>query len=981
MGIRRVSDTEHLRIVAIIQARMGSTRLPGKVLKPIAGQPLLWHIVHRLKKSKLIADVAVATTTNPLDDAIVEFGREHGVTIIRGPEDDVLQRFALAAEATDADVIVRVSSDAPFIDAGFVDHLLTAMLAQDGDFVLMADGATTAHEGVDPLTRRGLDKLMMDASADPVAREHVTGYFKLHPDFVSIARAPAYPELAREGGRLTIDTPDDLAFIEAVHARMDAKAGEASLADILLLLEREPALRGINAHVKQKEIVAKGGLALIRCDGGGRFGYGHVKRMTALARALRDREGIGSVFAVNGSSDACDPIRRAGFAATLLGDETLESMVETHAPDLLLLDGREGPSRAELADLAPHVRLTAVVDDASERRLAADLAYYPPVPQAQALDWSGSRCEPRIGWEWSLLGSSQIAIQPRPQTGRPTLLVTMGGSDPFGLTLRSARALARLDPVFRARFVIGPGMTDRERVARQIVALHSNFETIEGAEDLAPEFARADVALAAFGVTAYELAAFGVPALYLCLTEDHALSASAFEHAGIGLSLGVAEAASDETVASSVLALLNDAPRRREMRAAGLMTIDGQGPARIAADLAKALAAARRQGRSKPLGNPRQRLVERRRPIAARVRHHQFTRRRERLVRLRKSRPARIVENLVGIDAGTCRQPRHRRRRRDHRIQRRQHRRGAVQFVLLVEILQLHDAALSHLRQFLDLVVAGVVLHAHHRPRQPCDEIRPRLARRVLQGAMTGGFAAAPAHADERRRTDAREQPAPARHLARIGLQKRIGFGKGVDRTAQNLRQAAHLDERVRAAGRLQPAITRPRDPAARLQVPAMHRHARKRALEQRYQPRIAFQHHAAAVRRRARRQIGDHAGEHDLVADALLGGDEQPRPLQRPAAPAGQRMLRHRHLARDLQPRGIVPPAVLQVPVQQMQHRAVQPRLRIVRFALFTARSTAPAPLPSRRDPSAGPPGCPALRHNRASTPAPRDNVPRRGP
>jgi len=581
--------SEHLRIVAIVQARMGSTRLPGKVLRPIAGHPLLWHIVHRLKKSHLIEDVAIATTNNPLDDAIVAFGREFGVAVIRGPEENVLARFALAAEATGADVIVRVSSDAPFIDAGFVDHLLTAMIAQGGDFVLMEEGAATAHEGVDPLTRRGLDKLMMDAPDDPVAREHVTGYFKLHPDFVPIARAPAYLELAREGGRLTIDTPDDLAFIEAVHARLDARAGEASLSDILLLLEREPGLRGINAHVKQKPIAAKGGLALIRCDGGGRFGYGHVKRMVSLARALRDREGIGSLFALNGTEDAFEPIYRAGFAATLLGGtETLESLIATHSPDLLLLDCREGPSRFELSGLAGRVRLTAVVDDASERRLAADLAYYPPVPQAEALDWSGSRCEPRIGWEWSLLGSNP-ATPSRHPGGRPSLLVTMGGSDPLGLTLRSARALAKLDPVFRARFVIGPGVANRSAVARQIVALRSNFETIEGADDLATEFAGADLALAAFGVTAYELAAYGVPALYLCLSEDHALSASAFEQAGMGASLGVAESVADDDIARGVWNLLSDPARRRDMRSAGLMTIDGGGQARIAADLAQAL--------------------------------------------------------------------------------------------------------------------------------------------------------------------------------------------------------------------------------------------------------------------------------------------------------------------------------------------------------------------------------------------------------
>jgi spore coat polysaccharide biosynthesis protein SpsF len=169
----------------------------------------------------------------------------------------------------------------------------------------------------------------------------------------------------------------------------------------------------------------------------------------------------------------------------------------------------------------------------------------------------------------------------------------MGGSDPFELTLRCARALAKLEPTFRARFVIGPGMADRERVARQVVQLRNNFETIEGAEDLAAEFARADVALTAFGVTAYELAAFGVPSIYLCLNQDHARSASAFERAGMGLSLGVVETASDEIIARSVWKLLNDSTRRRDMRAAGLMTIDGQGPARIAADLAKELNARR----------------------------------------------------------------------------------------------------------------------------------------------------------------------------------------------------------------------------------------------------------------------------------------------------------------------------------------------------------------------------------------------------
>lgn len=578
------------RIVAVIQARMGSTRLPGKVLRPVAGKPLLWHIVHRLKASRLIADIAIATTVNPLDEAIVEFGAAHGIAVIRGPEDDVLARFAKAAEILDADIIVRVSSDAPFLDARFIDHLVTSMIDQGGDYVLMEDGAPCAHEGVDPLTRRALDKLMLHAGDDPAAREHVTGYFKLHPDFVRIARAPAYPLLAREGGRLTIDTPDDLAFVEAVHDRLHAKAGEASLSDLLLLLEREPELRAINGHVKQKPILPSGGLALIRCDGGGKFGYGHVKRMVALARALRDCESIGVLFALNGTPDAALPIRRAGFEAVMIdGHDDLAALIRKQTPDLLLLDGREGPGRGELEQLRRDIPIVAVIDDGSDTRLAADFAYYPPVPQAKALDWTGARTVPRIGWEWSLLGLNPHLTPVHAMSARPTLLVAMGGSDPMGLTLRAAQALMPLDPMFRIRFVIGAGMADGAKVAAHVVSLKDNYETVEGADDLATEYASADLALCAFGVTAYELAAFGVPAIYLGLTEDHARSASAFEAAGMGRSLGVASQVRDDDILAAVKALMGDAGRRREMRNAGFSILDGNGAARIAADLAAAL--------------------------------------------------------------------------------------------------------------------------------------------------------------------------------------------------------------------------------------------------------------------------------------------------------------------------------------------------------------------------------------------------------
>jgi spore coat polysaccharide biosynthesis protein SpsF len=233
--------------------------------------------------------------------------------------------------------------------------------------------------------------------------------------------------------------------------------------------------------------------------------------------------------------------------------------------------------------------LMAAIDDGSDLRLACDFVYYPPVSQALALGWAGARTVPRIGWEWALLGLNPHLTPVRAPGTRPTLLVAMGGSDPLQLTERAARALTPIDSTYRVRFVIGSGVKDAQKLAARIVAMKSNYETVEGADDLSTEYASADLALCAFGVTAYELAAFGVPAIYLNISDDHARSASAFGVAGMGCSLGLPGQVSDEHILGAVRTLMNNPGRRREMRSAGLATMDGGGAARIAADLAQAL--------------------------------------------------------------------------------------------------------------------------------------------------------------------------------------------------------------------------------------------------------------------------------------------------------------------------------------------------------------------------------------------------------
>src|SRR5579863_6109788 len=128
-------------VVAVVQARMGSSRLPGKVLMPVAGKPMLWHILHRLGQCRSVDSIAVATSTDPRDDAIEKFCVEEGVACVRGPLQNVLERYRLTADQTGAQTLLRVTGDAPLIDPGIIDYLVFGMTEAGADFVQLKPGA------------------------------------------------------------------------------------------------------------------------------------------------------------------------------------------------------------------------------------------------------------------------------------------------------------------------------------------------------------------------------------------------------------------------------------------------------------------------------------------------------------------------------------------------------------------------------------------------------------------------------------------------------------------------------------------------------------------------------------------------------------------------------------------------------------------------------------------------------------------------
>lgn len=234
-------------IAAVVQARMGSTRLAGKTLASIEGRPLLEHVVNRARGSRFIQRVVVATTQAPEDRAIVEWAAQAGVEVSLGSELDVLDRMYHAARAVDASVVVRITADDPFKDPVVIDRILDEFLSRSPRLDYASNTITPTYpEGLDieVIAFRALERAWHDAALTS-EREHVTPYIWKHPELFSIANIAYERDLSKM--RWTIDYEEDLAFAREVYRRLYAANPLFGLAEILSLLDREPEIGRINS--------------------------------------------------------------------------------------------------------------------------------------------------------------------------------------------------------------------------------------------------------------------------------------------------------------------------------------------------------------------------------------------------------------------------------------------------------------------------------------------------------------------------------------------------------------------------------------------------------------------------------------------------------------------------------------------------------------------------------------------------------------
>ncbi|NGX43031.1 MAG: 3-deoxy-manno-octulosonate cytidylyltransferase [Chlamydiae bacterium] len=241
------------KVVIIIQARMQSIRLPGKVMLKALDRPLLSYLVERLKKVHNAQDIVIATTLDPEDKAILEFAKTEGVSAYCGSTEDVLKRYLLAAQEHSTDVVVRITGDCPLIDPQVVEKVIQYFLDHDFDYV----GNTltlTYPRGMDTevFSIKTLEDAVQNAK-EKSEREHVTLFMYRHPERFRLANVSYSKNVSKY--RLTLDTEEDYTLIKSILEALYPKKPNFTLEDMLRYLEENPKLSDINAHVKQKPIL------------------------------------------------------------------------------------------------------------------------------------------------------------------------------------------------------------------------------------------------------------------------------------------------------------------------------------------------------------------------------------------------------------------------------------------------------------------------------------------------------------------------------------------------------------------------------------------------------------------------------------------------------------------------------------------------------------------------------------------------------
>ena len=582
-----------MRTAVIVQARMTSTRLPGKVMRKLAGHTVLEHVLRRAAAIPGVDVVVCATTDGPETDALVAEAGQAGALIFRGSETDVLGRYLGAAEMARAERVMRVTSDCPLIDPTICGEILALMTASGADYACNNMPRSWPH-GLDAeaFTIAALRRAANETQ-DAFDREHVTPWLRRQPDLRRInLPGPGWPYSAQ---RWTLDHPADLAFFEAVFARLPPLPAMPGLQDVLNLLAAHPEIVKINRALGINALLphtAARPLAVVRFDAGPEIGGGHAMRCATLEAALQETgwrtmravlaptaahlglpDGDPDVIVLqsgNPAGEAEELRRKVGFCELLIVDHygrdaRFEKACRTFARKILAID-----------DLADRTHDADLLLDATPGRTAGE--YRTLLPEAATV---------LTGPDYALVRGCFRPLRPgaiarRAATRTPQrILVSCGLIDTANATALALQGIAASGLDLEVDVVLGPKAPHATAIGTMLTALNVKGRLHLDAARMAELMAAADLCIGAGGTSAWERCALGLPSLVIGVADNQRPNASALAASGAARILGWIGEIGPVSIARALRELVEHPAALTAMATSAARLVDARGPQRL----------------------------------------------------------------------------------------------------------------------------------------------------------------------------------------------------------------------------------------------------------------------------------------------------------------------------------------------------------------------------------------------------------------
>lgn len=561
-----------VKILAVIEARMRSKRLPGKSLKKVAGKSLLEHIIDRLSTVKDIDEIVVATSEEKADGSIASFCERKGVDVFRGSEDDVLSRFAQAAERYNPERVVRVCGDEPLVDPKIVEQAIKEHIQQKVDYTTTVGNfpAGVDAEVINYDVLRELDGKAKEGDH----REHVTKYILDNSEDYSIHRVIAPKELDRPEIVATVDTAEDLEFVESILKL--SRSGNPDTKEIIELVD--------SGKVSRKPRI------LVRADGGKEKGLGDLISSINVARQMEDKYQF--IFVSKNYEQGIDFVKSQGYDVLPMsldnGDEEdlrlIRGYCDSHGVNFCIV--QLVPNNPSFVKKLSKFVKTLMIDFDGGIEVASDIL----------LCWDLDASEKNYKFlkpdTVRLLGPKYVPLRKDILRNRKEgyeseiekVAVTMGGSDPRNVAFELLGALGGLDKTYSFNFILGPGF---ERFEEFRDKASGKFDYTQDPENLYEIFGESDLVISTGGLTCFELAALGVPFIGISKIPHEVRRLKKLDSLGIckfvnmGGDLG-------EKIGKALKSLSSKAAREK-MGRKGKNLVDGNGAERVTEEIERLL--------------------------------------------------------------------------------------------------------------------------------------------------------------------------------------------------------------------------------------------------------------------------------------------------------------------------------------------------------------------------------------------------------